>query len=123
MLVLMANSELSAQTRVGGGVDRRLSGQQQSVNNRKPMTDKDYLDQSMNKMTSDLNLDSFQAAVIRDLLREEQEKETKLFAEDIPNESKNEQLIVSRDKLNDKIAAILNPEQKIKFEEKIKKKK
>ena len=76
----------------------------------------DYLALSVQKLTEELSLDTFQEAVIKDILKSSQIEQEKILLLEIPNESKNEQLIAARNTMNDKIVAILNPEQAKKFE-------
>ena len=104
------------------GVDRSLTGQT-TPSKKKPQEKVDVVELSMQKLTEELTLDSFQAAVIKQLLEDNRKEEEKIIAEDIPNESKFEKIIALREKMNAKIKGVLQPEQVEKFEKMGKKKK
>ena len=77
----------------------------------------DYVELSVQLLVENLSLDSFQEAVVKDILKNSQGEQEKILVLDIPNESKNEQLLAVRENVNTKIVAILNPDQIVKFEE------
>lgn len=99
-----------------GGVDRTLNGQAYERSKKKKEEKIDYVELSMKKLEEDLKLDSFQSAVIKQLLEANQADQNKIIAEDIPEESKIEKIMASRAKLNDKIKEYLRPDQLETFE-------
>jgi hypothetical protein len=106
------------------GVDRSLTGQMDDQRKAKKQPQKvDIVEVSVQKLTDELTLDSFQAAVITQLLGDNKKEEEKIVVEDIPDESKIEKIIVLREKLNGKIKEILRPDQIEKFDKMGKKKK
>jgi hypothetical protein len=106
------------------GVDRSLTGQMTEQHKTKKQPEKvDIVELSVQKLTQELTLDSFQAAVITQLLEDNQKIEEKIVVEDIPNESKVEKIVILREKLNGKIKEILRPDQIEKFSAMSKKKK
>ena len=121
LLILFISVAASAQynNRYGNGpgVDRRLTNQQQSQSSESKKIEKpDMVALTMKKLDEELKLDSFQSAVIAQLLKDNEEKETKIIEEDIPSESKGEKITVLRLQLHEKIKEILNPEQIILFD-------
>jgi hypothetical protein len=128
LLIILVSTVVYAQdypqSSATAGVDRSLTGQYSGNKKKKEKkTDEDYVDESVAKLTTELTLDSFQAAVLKQLLLEEQEKAKKTIAEDIPNESKNEKIKASKEILNAKIIDFLAPEQREKFEKLLRKNK
>jgi hypothetical protein len=129
IIIFIFSAKMSAQyddsgNRRYGGVDRSLTGQQYESPKKKKNNEKvDMVEASMTKLDADLSLDSFQSAVIRKLLEDNQVLELRIVDEDIPMESKTEKIIALRLKLNEKIKDILTPEQKEKFDNMMKKKK
>jgi len=129
ILILLFCASASAQynygnTRRYGGVDRSINGQMQQAKAQKKDNEKfDVVEESMKKLNEELTLDSFQSAVIRQLVEENQKKEDQIIAQDTPMEAKTEQIIALREKLNVKIKEFLSPEQIEKFEKMMKKKK
>jgi len=77
----------------------------------------DYVELSVQQLSQTLSLDSFQEAVVKDILKSSKVEQEKILLLEIPNESKNEQLLAVRDDVNKKIIAVLNPNQIEKFEE------
>lgn len=127
LLLLCLGISASAQYYQDGsrhnGVDRTLTGQMYE-HKKKPQPDKvDKIEMSVKKLTESLSLDSFQAAVIQQLLEANKTDEDNVVAQDIPNESKIEKIIALREKMNGKIKEILSPEQLEKFDNLGKKKK
>jgi len=97
------------------GVDRSLTGQQYEHKRKRQPEKQDKVEFSVQKLTEDLSLDSFQAAVIRDLLESNKKEEDIIIAQSIPDESKIEKIIALREKMNGKIKEMLSPEQQEKF--------
>lgn len=120
-LFIVFSASASAQYDMYGnqynGVDRSLTGQQYGNKKKKDKDEKvDPVEVSMQKLNERLQLDAFQSAVIRQLLKENQEKENSVVAEEIPNESKMEKIIALRLKMNEKIKEVLRPDQLVTFE-------
>lgn len=77
----------------------------------------------MAKLTEALSLDSFQQAVIRQIVEENQRDEEKVYTEQIPDESKMEKIMLIREKASKKIKEVLSPEQIKAYENMAKSKK
>ena len=77
----------------------------------------DYVEISAQKLADNLTLDSFQQAVVKDMLKVNQTEYEKIMALDIPKESKIEKVQELYEKFNTKLTGILNPEQVKKYEE------
>ncbi|CAM3361888.1 hypothetical protein FLLO111716_06355 [Flavobacterium longum] len=105
------------------GETRRLTGATMQQSKKKSPDKEELVDMSVRLLTEELSLDGFQAAVIEQLLSENQKAEEKIVVQDIPKESKIEQIIALREKMNAKIKGVLQPEQVEKFEKMSKKKK
>lgn len=106
-------------------VDRRMRQMHQN-NYYKPKKQKekvDYAEHATNKLKEELSLDAFQEAIISDLLKDANEAEAKVMAEETPREAKIEKITAMREKLGEKIKAVLNPEQIEKFDAMSKRKK
>jgi hypothetical protein len=115
VLLLLAIGTTNAQ------VDRRIG---QSSQKAKPEAEKkDYIEESVTKLTEELTLDSFQQAVIRNIFKDSEKEFINVTEMDIPNESKIEKLGILKLKLVNQIKAMLNPDQLAKYEASEKKKK
>lgn len=127
ILLLCLGCTAAAQYRQDGshynGVDRTLTGQMYEHRKKGTPEKEDRIELSIQKLTRELTLDSFQAAVIQQLLEANQKEEASIVAQDIPDESKIEKIVAQREKMNGKIKEILTPEQREKFEKMGKKKK
>lgn len=77
----------------------------------------DYLELSSQKLAENLSLDSFQQAVVKDMLKANQTDYERIMALDIPNESKSGKVQELYEKFNTKLSEILNTEQLKKFQE------
>ena len=104
---------LLAISNVEGQVNRNIG---RSYDTPKKKKQPDYVELSVQHLTENLSLDSFQEAVVKDILKSSQVEQEKILLLEIPNESKNEQLLAIRENVNNKITAILNPNQIEKFE-------
>ncbi|RZJ31167.1 MAG: hypothetical protein EOO48_02940 [Flavobacterium sp.] len=120
LFIFLLSAAASAQYDMYGtqynGVDRSLTGQQYGNKKKKTAEKVDMVELSMKKLNEQLTLDSFQSAVIEQLLKENQEKEKQIVAQEIPDESKMEQVIAQRLKMNEKIKEVLRPDQVAIFE-------
>lgn len=76
----------------------------------------DPIEKSMNYLDKELNLDTFQKAAIRTLLEENKDENSKTMASSYNDAEKTKRIEESREKLNKKVASVLNPEQVEKFE-------
>lgn len=102
-------------------VDRNIGRSYSKPKKQKDTTD--YLELSSQMLAESLQLDSFQQAVVKDLLKVNQAVQDNILAEDIPNESKTEKILALHEKFNGKVMEILTPEQAKKYEEMKEKKK
>lgn len=106
-------------------VDRRLRHMHDNhyYKPRKQPEKVDYAELATNKLKEELSLDAFQEAIIGDLIKDNNEAEAKVLAEESPREAKIEKITGMREKLGEKIKAVLTPEQTEKFDAMSKKKK
>lgn len=101
----------------GGGLDRSISGQNSfkpSKKNEKPI---DYVQVSVDNLTKNLNLDGFQAAIVKTILEDFKDKTITITGEEIPSEAKDEKMKIERDKMEAKIMDVLTKEQKVTYQE------
>ncbi len=111
MLIFLLSGALNVQAQLNRNIGRSYDTPKKKKDN------VDFVELSVQLLVENLSLDSFQEAVVKDILKNSQVEQEKVLVLDIPNESKNEQLLVVRENVNTKIVAILNPEQIVKFEE------
>jgi hypothetical protein len=97
------------------GVDRSLTGQMYEHKKKQQPEKVDKIELSIKKLTEELTLDSFQVAVVQQLLEANKKEEDIVVAQDIPDESKVEKIVALRERTNTKIKEILTPEQLEKF--------
>lgn len=99
------------------GMDRSIGANQYSNGKRKGATAEkvDPLEQALNNLEKELTLDSFQVAVVKDLMEKNQTEENKVLKEEIPDEAKIEKFGNLRGKLDNEIKKLLSPEQLDKF--------
>lgn len=101
----------------GGGVDHRITGKNTGSNKPRKNEEKpDMVELSMKKLNDELTLDSFQFAAIKQMMDDNQEKESRIISDTTPTEIKLEQIVLLREKLHTKIKEVLTPEQITKFE-------
>lgn len=105
------------------GVDRRISNPVTSQPRGEKPDPAAMVEKSMAKLTEALSLDSFQQAVIRQIVEENQRDEEKVYTEQIPDESKMEKIMLIREKASKKIKEVLSPEQIKAYENMAKSKK
>ncbi len=98
------------------GLDRSIGGQQMAPpppeKEKKPS---DYLEESITRMTNELTLDAFQAAVIKGYLKDYIDFATNVNAENIPNDGKVEKIKGAQEKMDKKILEVLSKEQGVKY--------
>ncbi len=137
VLILFFSSTLFAQmgynNGMGGGMNRGMGGGMNrgmgaSQYNDTPEKQKkiDYLQASLDNLEKELSLDTFQKAVIKDILVENQTEMMSISKQDIPDESKIEKMGIIKEQLEGKVIKLLNPDQIEKFakmKEKMEKKK
>lgn len=114
LISLFVTETISAQNpyRRGGGMNQMDNARYAAPREKEPV---DFVKESTEKMTKDLNLDGFQSAVVKTIM-EDFEKEYKAIVElQIPNEGKQEKVKIASDKMEARVIELLNPEQKIKF--------
>src|SRR5436190_20721925 len=94
------------------GMDRGIGVNQYGNGKKKPTNEKvDLLEQSLTHLEKQLTLDTFQLAVIKDLMVKNQTEETLVLNQEIPDEAKIEKFGVLRDRLDNEIKKILNQDQ------------
>ena len=111
MLIFLLSGALNVQAQLNRNIGRSYDTPKKKKEN------VDFVELSVQLLVENLSLDSFQEAVVKDILKNSQVEQEKVLVLDIPNESKNEQLLAVRENVNTKIVAILNPDQIVKFEE------
>ena len=114
-LVLILFLLLAGASNVQAQVNRNVGRSYDTPNKKKKNID--YVALSVQQLSKELTLDGFQEAVIKDILKSSTVEQEKILLLEIPNESKNEQLLAVRDEVNKKIIAVLTPIQIEKFEE------
>lgn len=97
------------------GVDRRIGRNPTPIGKKAPKK-VDYMEAGINKLAEDLELDSFQKAVITDLMEKNMDEQRKIHVLDVPNDVKIEKITESREKLNSDILKILTAVQAEKYE-------
>lgn len=102
---------------MSGRMDRSIGMSQYSNGKKKPDPNAktDLLSQSVDHLETKLTLDSFQKAVIKDLMEKNQKEEDLVLKEEIPDESKYEKVTILRNKLDSDINKLLSPDQQEKF--------
>ena len=113
-LLLFVFSALFAQ-QLSAQVDRNIGRSYAKPKKKKDTTD--YLELTVQKLGETLSLDSFQQAIVKDLLKSNQAEQEKIIMLEIPTESKEEKILELHEKFNAKLVAILTPEQAKQFEE------
>lgn len=114
LVSIFVSETITAQNpyRRGGGMNQMDNTRNAAPREKEPV---DFVKQSTEKMTKDLNLDGFQSAVVKTIM-EDFEKEYKAIVElQIPNEGKQEKVKIASEKMEARVVELLNPEQKIKF--------
>jgi hypothetical protein len=97
------------------GLDRSIGGQQMTPPPEKEKKPSDYLEESMTRMTSELTLDAFQAAVIKGYMKDYIDFATNVNAENIPNDGKMEKIKAAQEKMDKKILEVLSQDQGVKY--------
>lgn len=117
VLVLLITCTASAQMgNRGGGMDRNNGRNSFNESPPKKQEKIDYLQVMIDKLEKELTLDSFQKAVIKELVETNHLEMLAISEEAIPDISKLEKMSILKDKLEVKIISFLNPEQQKQFE-------
>lgn len=113
---LLASNFANAQYRNRNGLDRSMmSGQgNPTPKKQKPV---DQVLATTERLTSELNLDGFQSAIVKTIVEDYKNTSTAIMEEQVPNELKYEKLTAANNKMEAKILEILNDKQKVKFAE------
>jgi len=117
LFTLFISNNVSAQYRNNrNGLDRSMmSGQgNPTPKKKKPI---DQVQVTTERLTTELNLDGFQSAVLKTIVEDYKNASTSIMEEQIPNELKYEKLTSANNKMEAKILEILNDKQKVKFAE------
>ncbi len=117
--ILLICAEASAQ------MDRRFARRQyENPNPKKQKEEKvDYIAFAVTKLKTELDLDSFQEAVVKKIIVENQERLQKINMQDIPQDAKMDQLNQVNEEVKNSIRELLTPAQIVKFDDLGKKKK
>jgi Spy/CpxP family protein refolding chaperone len=94
-------------------MDRRVSREYRAPKKPEKV---DVVAKSIEIIAGELSLDSFQQAVVRNLIEENQDEQSKIMSTDAPAEAKSEKLLALQRKFNDDIKKILTPEQAAKYD-------
>ena len=113
---IVATAQRYDDGRTINGRNRALAGQMTPPKAKKLPDTEEQIDKVIEKFTAELKLDSFQAAVIKQLFETSLVDQQRILSEEIPDESKVEKIMAAREKMNIKIKEILTPEQAEKFE-------
>lgn len=111
ILFCFSGAAVQAQFSNYAGVDRRIANPVHSQSRGEKPDRAAMVEKSMAKLTEALSLDSFQQAVIRQIVEESQKEEEKVYTEQIPDESKMEKIMLIREKASKKIKEVLSPDQ------------
>ncbi len=117
LLTLFVSNNASAQYRNNrNGLDRSMmSGQgNPTPKKKKPV---DQVQVTTERLTTELNLDGFQSAIVKTIVEDYKNTSTAIMEEQVPNELKYEKLTAANNKMEAKILEILNDKQKVKFAE------
>ena len=117
VLTLFLSNEANAQYRNNrNGLDRSMmSGQgNPSPKKKKPV---DQVQVTTERLTTDLELDGFQSAIVRTVVEDYKNSSTAIMEEQVSNEIKYEKLTAANMKMETQIMEILNEKQKVKFAE------
>lgn len=99
------------------GLDRQISNptpQAQAPSKIEPV---DHVQVYSDQITKQLALDGFQAAIIKNIVKDYVNQTTNINVEPIPSEAKYEKIQVAVEKMEKDILEVLNAQQKIKFQE------
>lgn len=109
---------------MGGGMNGGMGGMngnngrgmnQMQQPNQAPAKKVDLIALMLDKLTTDLILDTFQATVLKGYLEDAKKKEDLVFAEDIIDQAKMDKIKILRDNLDKKLFSLLSKEQAEKF--------
>ena len=113
--MLVPSNDANAQAR-RSGLGRGISDYEQN-SSRKSAEPVDQVQAYTDHMTKELSLDGFQAAIVKNIIKDYVDKTSNIATEAIPDQGKYEKMQVEIDKMEAKIAEILNADQKVKFQE------
>lgn len=103
-------------------VNRRMETGQYSKGNENKKVD--YVESSVEKLKKELNLDGFQEAIVRNLIKDNQSKSKEIIETSSYSDIEKKNLLTEiGEKFNTEIKKILSPEQLEKYEKFIAKKK
>jgi hypothetical protein len=119
LLVLVGSVHSYGQVQNNGnpvGLDRSIGGgaREQEPEKREPV---DYAKIMTEKLTTRLELDAFQSAVVKNLVGNFIKKANDIALEDIPTDAKVEKSKIARTDMEKKFAEIFTDKQKALFEE------
>ena len=80
-----------------------------------PVKKIDHMAATLDKLSKDLTLDTFQSTVLKGYLEEQKKKEDVVFAEDIIDQAKMDKIQDLRDKFDKKLTSLLSKEQADKY--------
>jgi hypothetical protein len=98
------------------GLDRSIGG---ASRNETPIKNEpvDHIKVMTENLTSKLELDAFQSAVVKNLITAYVKKTEEIALEDIPSDAKREKSNIERTAMEGKFAEIFTEKQKVLFEE------
>lgn len=117
LFVLLFSNTSSAQYRNRNGLDRRMMAGQGGNPSPKKQKPVDQVQVTTERLTTDLELDGFQSAIVRTVVEDYKNSSTAIMEEQVSNEIKYEKLASANMKMEAKILEILNDKQKEKFAE------
>lgn len=112
-LLLSIDAHAQYPYRRSSGLDRMDNSRYAAPSKKEPV---DFVKSSTDKMTKDLDLDGFQSAVVKTIMEDYKNQYGNIMAQEIPNDAKKEKIKIISDKMEARIAELLNPEQAKKFE-------
>ena len=109
----MGNGGMNGMNGMNGNNGRGMNAMQQP--NPGPVKKIDHMAATLDKLSKDLTLDTFQSTVLKGYLEEQKKKEDVVFAEDIIDQAKMDKIQDLRDKFDKKLTSLLSKEQADKY--------
>ena len=101
------------------GLDRSITAQPRTPSKKKKEEKVDIVEMTVERLSKKLNLDGFQKAAVKVIYNENKDEIMGLADEDIPYEAKKEKGRELTEKIDAKIMALLNDDQKKIYQEMI----
>ena len=115
LFLILAHTVSNAQSR-RSGLGRGISdyGGTPNSSSKEPV---DQVQAGTDQLTKELNLDGFQAAIVKNIIADYVKAVSNISAEQIPPQAKHDKISFEVTKMEDKVIEILNAKQKVMFQE------